>query len=254
MSPRLPVQMHLEPQILGLDDGAPIFRRAEAMLSKLSEFDDLVQPGTLGNGKPKRARVKFRLSEKGKFIHRNRWQRRNIVCCLSGVQHWLFVESFGGTADRILNARTNKNWNGYRSDAKPDSLQIPEMEAIAAGLPEGVNGFVTKIEAGDAMTFDGRWWHATCYHAPALIMFFTPGKDMEKAVSEHHRRMDMPMQRDLKIATINMAKCAKLATDWKTADTGTTMDWDKAEAETEEYERVKKQEDDAVAAEQNAQT
>jgi len=34
---------------------------------------------------------------------------------------------------------------------------------------------------------------------------------MEVAVAEHKRRMAMPMQQDLKIATINRAKCSKLS-------------------------------------------
>jgi hypothetical protein len=37
------------------------------------------------------------------------------------------------------------------------------------------------------------------------------GKDMEVAVREHKRRMAMPMQKNLKMAVINMAKCAKLS-------------------------------------------
>lgn len=34
---------------------------------------------------------------------------------------------------------------------------------------------------------------------------------MEVAVKEHKRRMAMPMQAGLKMATINMAKCARLS-------------------------------------------
>mmetsp|Transcript_32758 Transcript_32758/g.74830 ORF Transcript_32758/g.74830 Transcript_32758/m.74830 type:complete len:322 (-) Transcript_32758:265-1230(-) len=221
LCPKLPVQLHCEPHNIRSTDGMPVFTRTVKMLSQFKQLDDLLA-GT-------RARIKFRLSEKGKFVHRNRYQRRNIICCLSGEQWWLFVESHSGKADEMLGAKTNDNWNGYRSSTYPAALTLEQMRKIAADVPEGVTAFVTKIKAGDVMTFDGRWWHATAYEGPVFNLFFTPGKDMEVAVREHHRRMKMPKQQDLKMAVVNMAKCAKLSQDWQTSHDGSKLDWDKIE-------------------------
>lgn len=82
---------------------------------------------------------------------------------------------------------------------------------------------MVKVKAGDIFSFDGRWWHATSYESPVLSLFFTPGENMEVALAEHKKRMALPMQQGLKIATINMAKCAKLASSWQTAANGSSM-------------------------------
>jgi len=172
----------------------------------------------------------MRLSTKGKFIHRNRYSRRQILCCLSGQQWWLFVSAYGGNeggADTQLDCTTNDNWNGFRSRSLPTMLSLEEMHSIAAAAKaRGSDARVVLFKAGDVMTFDGRWWHATSYTAPVLNMFFTPGKDMEKAVKEHHRRMAMPMQKGLKMCTISLAKCSKLSNSWTTAADGKQIDWD----------------------------
>jgi hypothetical protein len=140
--------------------------------------------------------MKFRLSGTGKFVHRNRYRRRNVVCCLHGTSHWLFVESSSGISDTYLNASTNDNWNGFRSNAYPSTLTLDQMHSIAADMvSQGVRAYVQRFTAGDVLTFDGRWWHATNYTAPVLNMcapslfvphhfldifrFLTSGKDGE---------------------------------------------------------------------------
>ncbi len=227
LSPKLPVQLHCEP--FNIRDGPdpasqPIFRNAVAMLSSLPELAELMNP-TMPTGEPRRARIKFRLATAGKFIHRNRFQRRQILCCLSGQQEWLLMSSAGGGADALLQRSTNDNWNGFRSQAHPSMLSVEEMHALAAAAPPGVTARLVTFRAGDVMAFDGRWWHATSYSTPVLNMFFTPGDDMEVAVKEHKRRMAMPMQKDLQLCTVSMAKCSKLSAAWTTAADGKSIDW-----------------------------
>jgi len=189
---------------------------------------------TLPNGEPRRARIKFRLGTKGKFIHRNRYQRRQVLCCLHGEQWWLFISAFGGNeggADALLDCSTNQNWNGFRSKLHPTMLSLDEMHKLAdEAKARGCDARVVLFKAGDVMTFDGRWWHATSYTTPVLNMFVTPGADMEVAVKEHKQRMAMPLQQGLKVCTINMAKVSKLSAAWTNASDGKVIDWDKAPA------------------------
>jgi len=232
LSPKLPVQIHCEPHaIKDIDDEfcQPLLRRTVQMLNKFRSLDDLMAP-LLPNGTPNRVRLKFRLSTKGKFIHRNRYPRRQIICCLNGEQWWLFISAYGGNdggADNLLDCTTNDNWNGFRSKSRPTMLTLDEMQALAAAArSRGADARVVRFKAGDVMAFDGRWWHATSYEKPVLNMFFTPGKDMETAVKEHHRRMAMPMQKGLKLSTISLAKCSKLSPNWQTGSDGKMIDWD----------------------------
>jgi hypothetical protein len=45
------------------------------------------------------------------------------------------------------------------------------MHLIAADMVSlGVRAHVQRFSAGDVLTFDGRWWHATNYTAPVLNM------------------------------------------------------------------------------------
>jgi hypothetical protein len=133
------------------------------------------RPGLSETGKQKTGRMKFRLSGTGKFVHRNRFRRRNVVCCLHGTSHWLFVESSSGISDSYLNATTNDNWNGFRSNAYPTTLSLEQMHTIAADMvSQGVRAHVQRFTAGDVLTFDGRWWHATNYTAPVLNMCARP--------------------------------------------------------------------------------
>lgn len=223
----LPVQMHVEPTEINNKQACPVFQRAMALLKSKPELVDQLQV--------EKARLKFRLSGKGKFVHRNRYRRRNIICCLRGEQWWLFVKALTTDdkgvqiADKYLDAITNDNWNGFRSQRFPSTLTLEQMKDIAAAQPKNVETKVCLLKAGDIMTFDGRWWHATLYDDPVLNMFFTPGKDMEVAVKEHKRRMAMPQQAGLKMATINMAKCAKLSSDWQKSRDGQSVDWKKLE-------------------------
>jgi len=232
----LPLQMHMEPHTLDgvrRDDtnAPPLFRRVVKMLDAVPQLADMTQVDN--PDVTRRGRVKFRLSGKGKFVHRNRYERRNIICCCDGTQHWLLLDtSVGATADTsdgtlnngavdaYLEAQQNKNWNGYRSHKWSSMLSLEEMKEIAKGAPAGVTAVIIKVTAGDIFSFDGRWWHATTYNEPVLSLFFTPGKNMEVALEQHTKRMAMPMQKGLKVATISMAKCSRLSASWKESKDG----------------------------------
>lgn len=227
LCPKLPVQMHVEPHAMDSEDAPPVFKRAVKLLRSKPELADIVDV--------KKARLKFRLAVGGKFVHRNRYQRRNIICCLKGEQWWLFVESMVKNdegkyiADEYLNATQNDNWNGFRSNMYPATLTLEQMNKIAAEQPPHVRTKVVlfkvirasnfplhglpllitprhalplydfsllpalcmpslfiyrasplilttrRLQAGDIMAFDGRWWHATQYDKEVLNCFFTPG-------------------------------------------------------------------------------
>jgi hypothetical protein len=112
LAPKLPVQLHCEPYNIRdtSEPGCqPVFRNTVAMLSKIPELAELMNP-CMPTGEARRARLKFRLATSGKFIHRNRFRRKQILCCLSGEQQWLFMSSAGGGADALLNCSTNDNW------------------------------------------------------------------------------------------------------------------------------------------------
>jgi hypothetical protein len=146
-------------------------RLLRAYCSSFTKLIPPIRPGLSETGKQKTGRMKFRLSGTGKFVHRNRYRRRNVVCCLHGTSHWLFVESSSGISDTYLNAATNDNWNGFRSNAYPSTLSLEQMHSIAADMvSQGVRAHVQRFTAGDVLTFDGRWWHATNYTAPVLNM------------------------------------------------------------------------------------
>jgi hypothetical protein len=231
LAPRLPVQLHCEPYNIRDSDDAlaqPLFKRTFALLKKIPELEELLRPEK-PTGELRRARLKVRLASAGKFIHRNRYRRRQILCCLSGEQMWLFLSAYGGGADAYLARSTNDNWNGFRSTKYPKMLTVEEMYEVAKNAPPGVVAKIVRFRAGDVMMFDGRWWHATSYSEPVLNMFVTPGDDMEVAVKEHKRRMAMPMQKDLKLCSISMAKCSKLdkygAGSWTKSADGRDIDW-----------------------------
>lgn len=117
LSPKIPVQLHIEPFEMTDSEAPPLFHRCVKMLKTKPELDDQMAA--------QKARLKIRLSAKGKFIHRNRYRRRNIICCLHGEQKWLLVETLvkdkNGDliADKLLNSTSNGNWNGFRSNLYP---------------------------------------------------------------------------------------------------------------------------------------
>lgn len=222
LSPRLPVQLHCEPFNIvdgPKPDSQPLFRNTVNFLKGIPEVEELLKEN-LTSGEPSRARIKIRLATSGKFIHRNRFKRRQIIMCLSGQSTWLFLSSYGGASDVLLNRAANKNWCGFRSGSYSSMLSVEEMEKIAANLPEGVVGKVVTFKAGDLMEFDGRWWHATSYSDPVLSLFFTPGEDMEAAVKQHKERHSQPKHKAFQICKISMAKTAKLANTWQKDEKG----------------------------------
>ena len=81
LAPQLPVQLHCEPQELEQGKAMPIFANTIKVLENVREVDDLVEAA-----RDHRARLKFRLSGRGKFIHRNRYPRRQAICTLHGAQ------------------------------------------------------------------------------------------------------------------------------------------------------------------------
>ena len=227
LSPRLPVQLHCEP--FNIEDGPspdsqPIFRKTVNFLKGIPELTELMK-STLKSGEPSRARIKMRLATAGKFIHRNRFARRQIIMCLSGESTWLFLSSNGGGADIYLNRAANKNWCGFRSASYSSMLSVEEMENIAANVPEGVTAKVVKFKAGDLMEFDGRWWHATSYTTPLLSLFFTPGEDMEEAVKQHKERHSQPKHKAFQLCKISMAKTAKLSSTWQKDEKGNQISY-----------------------------
>jgi len=174
----------------------------------------------LESGEPSQARIKLRMATSGKFIHRNRFKRRQIIMCLAGQAKWLFLSSNGGGADMYLNRAANKNWCGFRSAKHSAMLTSEEMDTLAANVPEGVTAKVVIFKAGDLMDFDGRWWHATSYNSPALNLFFTPGEDMALAVKQHKERHSQPKHKSFQLCKVSMAKTAKLSNTWQKDEKG----------------------------------
>jgi hypothetical protein len=222
LTPSLAVQLHCEPFLIKdgpNEDSQPLFRNTVNFLNGVQEVDSLMKP-YLESGEPSRARIKMRLATSGKFLHRNRFKRRQIIMCLSGEQTWLFLSSNGGGADIYLNRAANKNWCGFRSAQHTAMLSVDEMKAIAANVPEGTIAKLVVFKAGDLMEFDGRWWHATSYNTPVLNMFFTPGEDGEAAVKQHKERHSQPKHKKFKLCSISMAKTAKLSSTWEKDESG----------------------------------
>lgn len=218
MAPSLPVHIHCTPRPLYGPNAPPIFSRVvDALMQHPETHKLLMDPKT---GLPtKTARLKLRLSGHGKFIHRNRYPRRQLLIVLSGEMEWLFVNSQGndGAADKYLDATENDNWNGFRSQAHPSMLSSAEMRKIQAELPSTVESKIQKVGPGDLLIFDGQWWHGTSYETPVLMAFFTPGKDCEVAVSEQKRRkklLEKQMMKGLELCTMSMAKVSQLGDSW----------------------------------------
>lgn len=159
-----------------------------------------------------------------------------MICCLYGEQTWLFAspDPSGGGADEYFASCSNDNWNGFRSTRYPSMLSIEQMQSMAAelstmkdskGKPIVVR--VLKVQAGDVLAFDGRFWHGTSYSSPLLNMFVTPGEACEIAVKEQKRRAAMPMQKGLALARFSMAKVVKLSdAGWDTAADGSRIAWE----------------------------
>jgi len=198
LATEMPMQVHFEAERLSGTGGPGLVRRAINSVVPHPAVKELFDNAGSDN-----VRLKMRFSGGGKFIHRNRYPRRQAFCLLEGEMWWLLVESQNneGRADEFLGAVQNDNWNGYRTPKHPVMLTLEEMEEMQRNLPEGVQSRLLKVCAGDCLVFDGRWWHATSYKSPVISMFLTPGKDMEVAVKEHDRRMKMPKQAKLKICS-----------------------------------------------------
>ena len=134
--------MHIEPRKVDSGSGGPpIFHRAMALVKSVTEVAPL-----FAGDKGQRARLKFRLSERGKFIHRNRYSRRSVICVLSGEQHWLLIDSDGTPADAMLGrfvAGSMIFLAGFRT---------VEM-AVARGGQEGAD-FVHILDPGASSTPD----------------------------------------------------------------------------------------------------
>jgi len=196
----LPMQVHFDPESITGTGGPGLVRRAVNAVVPQPAVKDLFDNAGSDN-----VRLKMRFSGGGKFIHRNRYPRRQAFCLLEGEMWWFCVESQNndGKADKFLGAVQNDNWNGFRTPEYPVMLTTEKMQEMQAKLPEGVNSCFLKVCAGDVLVFDGRWWHSTSYKSPLISMFLTPGKDMEVAVKEHDRRMKMPKQAKLKICTFS---------------------------------------------------
>jgi len=194
------MQVHFEPVSMEGLAGPGLVRRAVDSVVKIDEVKELFE--SAGSDK---VRCKMRFSGGGKFIHRNRYPRRQAFCLLSGEMHWLLVDSQsnGGKADDFLGAVQNDNWNGFRCPPYPKMLSLDEMHEMKANLPKECESRLLKVSAGDILIFDGRWYHSTNYYEPSFSMFLTPGKQMEVAVKEHERRHKMPKQAKLKICTIS---------------------------------------------------
>lgn len=200
MATELPMQVHFDPESITGTGGPALIRRAVNAVVPQPAVKDLFDNAGSDN-----VRLKMRFSGGGKFIHRNRYPRRQAFCLLEGEMWWFCVESQNndGKADAFLGAVQNDNWNGFRTPEYPVMLTTDQMQEMQAKLPEGVNSSFLKVCAGDVLVFDGRWWHSTSYKSPLISMFLTPGKDMEVAVKEHDRRMKMPKQAKLKICTFS---------------------------------------------------
>lgn len=208
------MQVHFEPRVLEAEMKAnTIVDRALTIVSRLSsECREHVAPGLLPDGRPKRARVKLRVSENGKFVHRNHHNRFNLLMSLMGEVHWLLVPP-SEASDRFFDTKSIEGLCGFRSHRFAERSSLEELEHVAAVLraEHGVESKLLRVAAGDVIMFDGIWWHATHYvQRPVFSLFVTTGEQMEEAVANHHERMktlnadDKPVKP--RIATINRAK------------------------------------------------
>jgi len=214
LSPALPVQVHCMPTVVGSPSSCELFEKAMKMVRSLPQTDNLFAPES--------ARLKFRCSLGGKFIHRNRFSRRQVICCLHGEMTWLLMNPKAGD---FLDAVQNANWSGFRSKRFPSKLSIDEMERLKNDVPHEANAQLMKVKAGDVLVFDGMWWHATSYSQPVFNMFITPGCQMEVAIREQNRRNKMKKQRGLELATITLAKCSQLGESWEETIKGEKSDF-----------------------------
>ena len=155
MSEALHVQMYFDPYIIYGETSCPLIEKTVSLLMNF-EATKVLMDGSLSNGEPRRARIKLRMAGGGKFIHRNRFQRRNILLSLSGKMWWLFIDSEGGVADQYSCSTSNDDWNGYRSKSLPRMLTVEELHHLAAPLPKGVTAKVIEFSAGDIIAYDGR--------------------------------------------------------------------------------------------------
>ena len=128
-----------------------------------------------------------------------------MSCILSGQQYWLFIDAADPRTDKLLDAQTSDNWNGFRSSRFPSMLSVAEMRTLAQEATDmGIRAELLRPKGGDILRFNGQWWHATSYDQPVLSLFCATGKDMESAHRESQRRHKMKRQKGLKMATFSM--------------------------------------------------
>ena len=126
-------------------------------------------------------------------------------------QKWLFIENMQ-SSDISIGAIENENWCGFRSEKLPRELTPAEMDALVKEHADaGIRAYCLTIGPGDVLLFNGRWWHSTSVvEAEVLNCFYIQGSPMEQALKCHDRRFKLKAQSGLKMATINMAKCARV--------------------------------------------
>lgn len=229
LSPSLPCQFHFEPvqyNTKAMDMVHPTFKR----LVPHVRTNPIIAGLLLENEKVK---WKIRLSPSGKFLHRNRYTRRAVVNILHGNQWWLLVDFTSERMNEFLGAFQNDNWNGFRCKNFPTMLSVAEMQKIQEKAHSlGVQAEMFQLYPGDSLVINGQWWHGTSYDSPVLSVFLSGGADAKVGLREHERRMKLPMQKNLDVGKLKMAKVSQLDKNgsgtWEKDVHSKSIDWNNA--------------------------